>query len=164
MIDHKSSVFHVQDFHAGAGTVDKYVHVSVLNVAPHQISYHSAQGIKAPAHIRRMRIQIILHCRCEAEHPTDSLKATVTAISPGLSNRSVLNRHRWDSLSHRKSYCLLTPDLQRSSNSSAPEMESERSGSLSLYQKPLGQILFWVAIVLSTFSANNKTWTRSCAD
>jgi len=35
--------------------------------------------------------------------------------------------------------------------------------SLVHYQKPLGQILFWVAIVFSTCSANNRTWTPSCA-
>ena len=91
MIDHKTAAFHVQDFHAGTGAVYKDIHVSVLNVATHQIGHHSAEGIKAAPHIRRIRIQIILHCRCEAEHPTDWLKATVTAATPGLLPRSVLN-------------------------------------------------------------------------
>src|SRR5665647_2372705 len=163
MIDHQTATFHMQDFHAGTRAVDKYVHVSVLNVTPHLISYHSAEGIKAPAHICRIRIQIILHCRCEVEHPTDALEVTGTATSRGLSNRSVLHRHHWGSLSHRKSYCLLLPDQERPSTCSVPVPESGMTVSLVHYQKPLGQILFWVAIVFSTCSANNRTWTLSCA-
>jgi len=137
----------VQDFHAGTRAVDKYVHVSVLNVTSHQISYHSAEGIKASAHICWLRIQIILHCRCEAEHPTDALEVTVTATSRGLSNSSVLHIHRWGNLSHTKSYCLLLPDLERPSNGSIPVPEPGMTVSLVHYQKPPGQILFWVAIV-----------------
>ena len=91
MIDHQTAAFHMQDFHAGTRAVYKDVHVSVLNVTRHHISYHSAEGIKAPAHIRRVRIQIILHCRCQAKHPTDWLEATVTSRYQDLSNRSVLH-------------------------------------------------------------------------
>src|SRR5665647_1269205 len=142
MIDHQTATFHMQDFHAGTRAVDKYVHVSVLNVTSHLISYHSAEGIKAPAHICRIRIQIILHCRCEVEHPTDALEVTGTATSRGLSNRSVLHRHRWGSLSHMKSHCLLLPDLKKPLTGSVPELEPAMTGSLSHYQKPPGQILF----------------------
>lgn len=95
VVDHKAATFHVKDFHAGTGTVDKYVHVPVLDVAAHQVGHHSTEGIKTPAHVRWIRIQIILHRRCEAEHPTGAPRSIVAATAPGRSNHPVLNRHRW---------------------------------------------------------------------
>jgi len=82
MIDHKATALHVQDFHAGARTVDKYINVSILDVTTHQIGHHTTEGIKTPAHICRKGIQIISHGRCETEHPTDVVKATAYATSP----------------------------------------------------------------------------------
>jgi len=37
------------------------VHVSVLNVTPHQIGHQTAEGVKASAHICRKGIQIVPH-------------------------------------------------------------------------------------------------------
>jgi hypothetical protein len=90
MIDHKTSALHVQDFHTGARTVDKYVHISVLNITSHQIGHHTAEGIKTPAHICGEAVQIVPHGRGEAEHPTDAVKATASATSPDPAYRLVL--------------------------------------------------------------------------
>tara|TARA_R110002050_G_scaffold207382_1_gene343520 strand:- start:12803 stop:12973 length:171 start_codon:yes stop_codon:yes gene_type:complete len=52
MIDYQTTTFHMQDFHAGAKTVDKDEHITILYVAAHLVGHHPAEGIKAPAHIR----------------------------------------------------------------------------------------------------------------
>ena len=87
VIDHQATAFHVQDFHAGTRAVDKDINVTVLNVAPHQVGHHSAQGVKTPAHICWVRIQIIPHRRSKAEHLTGVLTATTIAIPAHRANR-----------------------------------------------------------------------------
>jgi TRAP-type uncharacterized transport system substrate-binding protein len=68
MVDHKAPALHVQHLHAGTGAVDKYEHVAVLYVAPHQVGHHAAQGVKTAAHIGGQRIEVIPHRWGEAKH------------------------------------------------------------------------------------------------
>ena len=87
VVDHKAAAFHVQYLHAGATAVDEDVHVTILYIASHQVGHHSAQGVKTAAHVGWLRIQVILHCRCEAEHITRVLRPTEV---PGLRCLTVL--------------------------------------------------------------------------
>jgi hypothetical protein len=79
---------------------------------------------------------IVSHRRCEAEHPTDALEATVTVTSPDLSGRLVSDRHHWGSLSHKKQFGFQLPDLKRSSIGSVPRLEPGETGLVVHSQKP----------------------------
>jgi hypothetical protein len=154
VIDYQTSKFHMQDFHAGTRAVDKDVHITILNITTHQIGHHTAEGIKTPAHICGEGIQIVPHGGREAEHPTDAVKATVSATSPDPANSRVSYSRRWGNISHRKRCCLQLPELKKTETQTVPEMTLFAAGS----QKQLAQILSWVATVFLTCSANNKTW------
>ena len=131
-----------QDFHACARAVDKDVNVPVLYVAPHKVGHHSAQSVKAPAHIRWIRIQVIPHGRCEAEHATGALKPTAILTSARLANRSVLHALRSDSLSHRILFGWQLHGLKSLPTSAAPGLQSAMTGLAHYSQKPPERILF----------------------
>jgi hypothetical protein len=149
VIDHQTAAFHVQDFHAGTLPVDKDVNVTVLYIAAHLVGHHPAQGVKTPAHIRWVRIQVIPHRASEAEHTTGWIKVTATVIPEHQASRSALHSPRSDSLFHTKKL---------------PDYFDPKTGSkqgVSHFQKTPGQILVWVAVVLLACFASNRIWPRS---
>ena len=89
VIDHKAAAFHVQYLHAGATAVDEDVYIPILHVSPHQVGHHPAEGVKAAAHIGRLRVQVVLHCRSEAEHINRALKPTVAPEPRDLTDTMV---------------------------------------------------------------------------
>jgi hypothetical protein len=142
VIDYQTTAFHMQDFHACTRAVDKDVNVPVLYVATHLVGHHSAQGVKAPAHIGWIRIQVIPHDRCEAEHPIDALKSTVTLTTARLATRSVLHALRSDSLFHRIWIGVWLQGKKRLSTVVAPGLQSAMTGLAHDSQKPPERILF----------------------
>ena len=77
----------MKDFHAGTRPVDKNEHIPILDVPTHLVGHYAAEGVKTAAHVCRIRIQVVSHRRCEAEHATVDLKPTVILPSPDLQGR-----------------------------------------------------------------------------
>lgn len=89
VINDQPAAFHVQDLHARARAVDENEHLTVLNVAMHQVGHHAAQGIKTLSHIRGIRIQVVAHRGGQVEHAFSVPGTTKTAASPGRYLRAV---------------------------------------------------------------------------
>ena len=87
MVNHQPAAFHVKDFHAGAGPVDKNEHIPILDIPPHLVGHNTAEGVKTAAHVCRIRIQVVSHRRGKAEHPTLVLKPTGILPSPDPQGR-----------------------------------------------------------------------------
>lgn len=71
----------MQDLHIGTWPVDKNEDIPILDVSPHLVGHYSTKGVKATAHIRWIRIQIVSHRRCKAKHITGAIKPTTNATS-----------------------------------------------------------------------------------
>ena len=69
MVDDQTATFHVQDLHAGTGPVNEDEYIAVLHVAVHQIGHNPAQGVETLPHVRGVRVDVIIHRGCQAEHP-----------------------------------------------------------------------------------------------
>ena len=68
VIDDQTTTLHVQNLHAGAESVYEDEHLAILHIAMHQVGHHPAKGIETLPHIRGIRVEIILHGCCQAEH------------------------------------------------------------------------------------------------
>lgn len=152
VVDYQSAAFHVQDLHTGTRSVDEDEHVAVLHVTAHLVGHHPAQGIKTPAHIGGVRIQVILHRGGQAEHFTGVPGATTTVKPAYRANCPVLRSPRWDSLSRMK--------RRSAEHSGCSEPEPGWTEVVAHFQKQPEQTHLWAGVALLACFANNRIWLR----